>query len=273
MGRRILAIIAAAVIALVGALLVLVYAKTADSRAVAAASPKVVYVTTKTVPAGTSLKEAVRLGELEQTTVAAASLPAGALTKVDDSNSALLALTDITPGQYVLAAAFGETPVGVKAIQVPAGMLAVSVQLSDPARVGTFVTPGSNLTIFASYKMKKVGDSKAVEQFNQADIHGTSVLLDNVLVIGMGTDPLLGGQQQGSQTQDGQDSNAATKSSTSGSDAPSFLVTLAVTPEQATKLVHGITQYELYAGLRGSEVKVNPQLSTNDLTVLGTTAP
>ena len=262
MGRRILAIVAAAVIALLGALLVLVYAKSADARAVAAASPRTVYISTKTVPAGTSLKEALRLGDVEQTTVAAASLPAGALTAVDDENSALLALTDIAPGQYVLAGAFGETPVGEKAIVVPPGMLAMSVQLSDPARVGTFVTPGSNLTIFATYKMKRFGDSKEVEQFNSADVHGTSVLLDNVKVIAMGTDPLVGGGGQANQ-------DDTEKSSSSDDQEPSFLVTLAVTPAQATTLAHGVAQYELYAGLRGSEVKVDPRLSTSDLTVMG----
>ena len=46
------------------------------------------------------------------------------------------------PGEYLLGARFGTTPVGTKAIEVPAGMLAVSVELKDPARVGTFVTPG-----------------------------------------------------------------------------------------------------------------------------------
>ncbi len=264
MGRRILAIVVAAVIALLGAFLVLVYAKTADSRAVAAASPQSVYITTKSVPAGTSLKEALRLGDVERTTVAAASLPKGALTTVDDENSALLALTDIAAGQYVLAAAFGETPVGEKAIVVPPGMLAMSVQLSDPARVGTFVTPGSNLTIFATFKMKKLGDSKAVEQFNSADIHGTSVLLDNVQVIAMGKDPLVGGDAQG-------DQDDAAQSSSSDDEEPSFLVTLAVTPEQATTLAHGVSQYELYAGLRGTEVKVNPRLATSDLSVMGAT--
>ena len=50
---------------------------------------------------------------------------------------------------------------------------------------------------------------------------------------------------------------------------PSFLVTLEVTPEQATRLVHGINNYTLYAGLRGSEVKVDPKLSVNDLTIAG----
>ena len=121
MGRRILAIAAAAVIALIGAVLVLLYARGADNRAVAAASPTTVYVSNAAVPAGTSLKEAIRLQEITQTQVAARSLPAGALTTVDDSNSALVALTDIPPGQYVLAAAFGETPLGQKALQVAAG--------------------------------------------------------------------------------------------------------------------------------------------------------
>ena len=52
---------------------------------------------------------------------------------------------------------------------------------------------------------------------------------------------------------------------------PGFLVTLEVTPEQATRLVHGINNYTLYAGLRGSEVKVDPKLAVNDLTMLGGT--
>jgi pilus assembly protein CpaB len=137
----------------------------------------------------------------------------------------------------------------------------MSVQLSDPARVGTFVTPGSNLTIFATYKMKRFGDSKEVEQFNSADVHGTSVLLDNVKVIAMGATPLVGGAPAA-------EDDAEKK--TSSDDEPSFLVTLAVTPEQATTLAHGIAQYQLYAGLRGSEVKVDPRLSTSDLTVMGT---
>ncbi len=151
MGRRIIAIAVATVIALIGAVLVLIYARSADARAVEAASPRDVYVSTATIPAGTSLKEAVRLELAVKTQTAASALPAGAVTVVDDSNSELLALTDIPPGQYLLTASFGETPVGEKAIQVPAGQLAVSVALSDPARVGNFVTPGSFLTIFATH--------------------------------------------------------------------------------------------------------------------------
>src|SRR6478609_4418781 len=255
MGRRILAIAAAAVIALIGAVLVLFYARGADSRAVAAASPTTVYVSNAVIPAGTSLKEAVRLQEVTETKVAARSLPAGALTTVDDNNSALVALADIPPGQYVLSAAFGETPLGEKALQVGAGKLAVSVQLSDPARVGTFVTPGSYLTIFMTYKMKQLQATKEAQVFNDQDVKGTSVLLDNIKVIAMGDASLTPAPAP----TDGEQQQAA---------APGFLVTLEVTPEQAVHLVHGINNYTLYAGLRGSELKVDPKLAVNDLTML-----
>ena len=259
MGRRILAIVLASLIALMGAVLVLLYARGADNRAVAANSPSTVYVSSAVIPAGTSMKEAVRLELLTRTQTAAKSAPAGALTQVTDDNSALLALTDIPPGQYVLESAFGETPIGDRAIQVPPGKLAVSVQLSDPARVGTFVTPGSMLTIFASYKLKQLDTSEESKVFNEQDVRGTSVLLDNIQVIGMGSTALQGGQQG---AQNGSEGDAE-----EAQQAPSFLVTLAVTPEQATRLVHGINQYVLYAGLRGAEVKVNPKLSTDDIRI------
>ena len=143
MGRRILAIMAAAVIALIGAVLVLLYARGADARAVADASPTTVYVTNAVVPAGTSLKEAERLEQITKTQIAAAALPAGALTRSTRPTAHSSHSTNIPPGQYVLASAFGETPLGETKLQVGAGKLAVSVRLEDPARVGTFVTPGS----------------------------------------------------------------------------------------------------------------------------------
>lgn len=256
MGRRILAILAAAVIALIGAVLVLLYARGADARAVADASPTQVYVSNVAVPAGTTLKDAERLQQITKTQVAAQSLPAGALTTIDDTNSALVALADIPPGQYVLAASFGETPLGEKALQVGAGKVAVSLSLSDPARVGTFVTPGSYLTLFMTYKMKQLDDSPEAEVFNEQDVQGTSVLLDNVKVIAMGQTSLT---PQPTDTE-GEEAQEAT---------PSFLVTVEVTPEEAVRLVHGINNYVLYAGLRGSEVKVDPKLAVNDLTMLG----
>ena len=254
MGRRILAIIVAAVLALVGGVMVLLYARSADSRAVAAATPKTVYTSSLQIPAGTSIRDALRLQMLTETQIPANGVPAGALTTVTDENASLLALTDIPQGQYVLAASFGDSPVGQKLIQVPTGKLAVSVALSDPARVGSFVTPGSLLTVFATHPVAAKGANGAPPGM------ATSVLLDNVQVIGIGSTPLQGGVTQTAPA-DGQAADPQ--------QAASFLVTLAVTPEQATKLVHAVNQYTLYAALRGSEVKVNPKLETTDQNVFG----
>ena len=189
MGRRILAIVVAAVLALVGGVMVLLYARNADARAVAANSPKTVYTSSLQIPAGTSIRDALRLQMLTETQIPANGVPAGALTQVTDENASLLALTDVPPGQYVLAASFGDTPLGQKQIQVPTGKLAVSVALSDPARVGSFVTPGSFLTIFATHTSPATGTASAAT----AAVQATSVLLDNIQVIGIGGTPLQSG--------------------------------------------------------------------------------
>jgi pilus assembly protein CpaB len=252
MGRRIIAIFAAALVALVGVASVLMYAKGAEARAIEAQTPTQVYVAAQVIPSGTTVKDAVRQGFLVKTSVAAKGAPAGALKDVTDSNSSLLALTDIQPGEFVLESRFGETPVGTKAIDVPSGMVAVSVELTDPARVGTFVTPGTHIAIFDSYKIVSLGTDAKSKVFNEQDIKGTSVLLEDVLVIAMGTGTLT-------------PAPTPTDGAAEAAPAQSFLVTVAVTPTDAARLIHGINNGKLYAALRGSDVKMTGTPRIDDL--------
>lgn len=261
MNRRVLAVFVAILLAIAGAALVIIYAKNADKRAIAAAQPTTVYVAEKLIPSGTTLKDAERTGLFVRTQVAAKAVPTGALEIVDASNNALLALSDVQPGEILLASRFGTTPVGEKAIEVPSGMLAVSVELSDPARVGKFVRPGSHIAIYASYKIKALGEDDRSKLINENDIKGTSVLLGDVLVIGMGETALSAPESN----VEGQEGKSASK--------PSFLVTLAVTPVDAPRLIHGINEYTLYAGLRGSDVKIDPKAQVNDTTIFTSVLP
>ncbi|KAB7741870.1 Flp pilus assembly protein CpaB [Nostocoides sp. F2B08] len=251
MGKRIIAILAAVLLALIGAVLVLLYAANADERAVQAQAPTTVYVSQDRVPAGLSLREAVRTGRIVETQVPSASKPEGALESIDGTTASLLALTDLPPGQVVLAAAFGETPEGIRKVNVPADMLAVSVELSDPARVGTFVTPGSRITIFATYELKSLETTDDADQFNELGFSETSVWLPDVEVLAMGEESLTPTLRpaDGEGDEGNQPSN----------QAPSYLVTVAVTPRDAAKLVHGINQYVLYLGLRGEDAQVAEQ--------------
>jgi pilus assembly protein CpaB len=246
MGRRLVAIFAAALVALLGAVAVLLYAKGADSRAVAAQQPTNVYVVKTIVPAGTTLKDAVQNGLIIKTSVAAKGVPAGALAGVDGSNGGLFALSDIQPGEYVLGDRFGVKPVGTKAIEVPAGQVAVSITLTDPARVGTFVTPGSKVVLYDTYTPVAKTDSGSSDAAAAA-IESTRVLLDDVLVIAMGQASLTPAAPA-----TGEDGEAA-----AAAPVPGALMTVAVTPADAVRLVHGIQTGSLYAALRGTDAKVD----------------
>lgn len=256
MGRRVIAVLLAAVIAIFGAAAVFIYARGADARAIAGADPRTVYVSEKPVSAGTSLADAVRDRALVKTQVAARALPVGALTEVTTANESLVAITDIGVGEYILAARFGTTPSGRKAIQVPPGQVAVSVRLEDPARVGSFVTPGSRIVIYNTFQVPAptTGPTPtAGAQQNRPK--ATRVLLGDVLVIAMG-DTSLTPVDNGSQQTSQQDQTRAT-----------FLVTLALSPVDANRLVHGIQTGELYAGLRGADTTIDPTLQITDYNV------
>ena len=244
MRRRILAIIAAAVVALVGVSSVVLYAKGADARAAAAQEPRTVFVAKEAVPTGTKLKDAVSGGQLVKTSLAAKGVPAGALAEVTATNENLYALTDIAPGEYVLEARFGAQPQGVKAISVPEGQVAVSISLSDPARVGTFMTPGSRVVLFDTFE---AAAAKGAEGAGTQ----TRVLLDDVLVIAMGATSLT-------------PTPKATEGADDAAAAPAqagALLTVAVTPDDAVRLVHGIQTGQLYAALRGDDAKVDTRVA------------
>jgi pilus assembly protein CpaB len=247
MGRRIVAIFAAVAVALVGVAAVLLYVRGADARAVASQQPTNVYAVQSVVPAGTTLKDAVQNGLIIKTSVAAKGVPAGALSAVDGSNGGLYATTDIQPGEYVLAARFGTKPVGEKAIEVPAGMVAVSVSLPDPARVGTFLTPGSKVVLYDTYTTVAASSSAASSNGGTAAAAGqsTRVLLDDVLVIAMGEASLTPAQTT---TADGEAAPAPVRGA---------LMTVAVSPADAARLVHGVQTGSLYAALRGTDAKID----------------
>lgn len=251
MNRRLIVILSAVLLALLGAALVINYVRSADARAIASQQPVKVYVAEKLIPVGTTLKDAQRTQLIAETHVAAQALPKGALQDINPENNTLLALSDIQPGEFLMSARFGNTPVGEKAIEVPPGMLAVSLQLSDPARVGKFVTPGSHIAILATHTIKAVGTDPEVKALNDLALTGTSPLLPDVQVIAMGDTPLAAPNQ---------DSKDQAKT-------PGFLVTVAVSPDDAVRLVHGINNYTLYAGLRGPDVKMDANTQANDATL------
>jgi pilus assembly protein CpaB len=198
-----------------------------------------VLVSKGVIGAGVSLSEAEAAGLVVTQTFPTATVPNDAIKDVDSSNSSLLALAPISSGQILISSAFGVTLQGGNALQVPNGMIAISVSLEDPQKVAEFLSPGSKIVIFDTVT-PVASDGKPLAQ-------RTRVLLSDVRVIGVG-------------------------SRVSASDANAqvgTIVTVAVDQISAEKLVHASIIGSLYFGLLGDGTVITDDPGINDANLHG----
>jgi pilus assembly protein CpaB len=255
MNRRVLAVVVAVVLAFVGTAAVAAYVRGADRRAVEGQETVDVFVTAKDLPAGTTAQRAVDDGLMVQETIAKKGVPDDALTEVGPDNAELVATSDITAGEIVLASKFSTEAATPGVVALPAGQMAVSVELSDPARVGTFLQVGSDIAIFDTFNVLETYTADRIPagdhlQDRHEYTRATRLLLPRVKVLGIGATTTT--------SSNGQDT---TKSNEQVSTA---LVTLAVTQAQAEKLIHGIQTGTLYFALLNSQSDVKPGKGVDD---------
>jgi pilus assembly protein CpaB len=227
-------LIAALAVGLVAAAGVFVYTEGAEARVLADQQPTAVYVTDDLVPAGMVLDDAIQEGLILSTQVPASSAPSGALTV--GSSGSLQALADLGPGQVVLAAAFGSEMPAPEPIRIAADEFAVTVQLGDPQRVAGFLRPGSSVAIFNT--------SADLDRSNE-----TRLLLFGIQVLAIGEATQV--QAEGDPTD----------------VAQSALVTVAVKPTEAERLVHAAQTGSLYLALLNPEAQraTTPGVRDSDL--------
>lgn len=246
--KRTLAVLAAVVLAVVGAGSVMAYARSADQRALAGQQAVEVYVTTDVVPSGTTASDALEAGLLEATMIASKAVPAGALTAVDGASKDV-AVSDIAAGEIVLTQRFGARPATTEALVVPAGQVAITVELSDPGRVSAFLRPGSDIVIYDTFTARdpEAGDltPSGVGLGGAEDaVNATRVLLPAAEVLAVGAVTMSG---QAAPAGGKGDSDATAQEEA----VPTALVTVAVTPADGQRLVHAAQTGTLYAGLLG----------------------
>ena len=247
MGRRVIAVAAALIVALLGVVAVVVYAQAADGRAVAGQATQTVFFAKAEVPMGTSAADAVNQQLIAPEKVVSKGVPQGALTAVTADIAKLVATSSILPGEIILTSRFGALPSAVTQV-VPAGKIAITVTLSDPQRIAPLLTPQSHIVIFDTVGVKS-GTTATSSQV-------TRILLPDVEVIGVG-----------SQTTQPAPAAAGAAPQPAGNGA---LVTVALSPTDAQLLVHAVqTGNLLYGGLLGTDVKVNPKSVVIDATILG----
>src|SRR5690349_19071558 len=139
MKRSIVAALAAVFLAIVGCAAVWLYAKSADSRALAGKQAKTVLVATKAIPAGTTGAQIRDGGFVQAVTMPANTLPEDALAKIDSSLDKLVLTSQLGARQLVLRGMFGEQTSVSGGLPLPDGKLAVSVQMTASEQVAGYI--------------------------------------------------------------------------------------------------------------------------------------
>lgn len=241
MKSRVVALVLAIVLAVVGSGLVLLYARTADARAVANTKAVTVLVATQRIPSGTTGAKIRTGGYVEAVRMPAGNVPADVLSSVPNSLDALVVTGDLQPRQLLLRGMFGSAPAMTGGLPVPDGKFAVSVNLTVPADVAGYVRPGSKIAIFDTYADPAAGGS------DKNDAKRTRLLLPQADVIAVG-DYGSGAVAPGGSSAGAAPAGDTTSQPRSGA-ATTINVTVAVTQPQAEKLVHAVQTGALYLAL------------------------
>jgi pilus assembly protein CpaB len=249
MTRRVILLLLAILIAVAGAVAVYLYVQSIEDQVAEGQEQVQVLVATQTIPFGQTAGQAEAAGSLELATIAAESAAPGVLSSIEPIRD-LTALAPIYAGEQILEQKFG-TPGSTSALPIPEGLLALSLQLSDPARVAGFVGPGSEVAIFVTAAPPTEADAPegvGVELF-------TTVLIPRIEVIAAGQTTVI------SRTTTGEGGEQTTE------QIPLAILTLAANQQQAQEIIQAQSQGSLYFGLLTdtSVTQVGPATRFQDL--------
>lgn len=244
MTRKVIGIIVALGLAVVGTIALVAYVSTAEDRALAGEELAQVYVVTSPVPAGTPATQLESFIQVQEVPVKVKAQGA-----VDDL-AALgdrVAAVDLLPGEQLVndrmvdVAAFADRAEGVK---VPADMVEVTVELEPQRAVGGLVEPGQTVAVLSSFEpfdlaadvVQVNGQEVAVPQSVASEVAGstpnsTETILRKVLVTAVQRSQSNGGGG-GLGASDGTETD---RLETAPEDT--LLVTLAVLPIDAERVV------------------------------------
>jgi pilus assembly protein CpaB len=248
MARRPIILTVALAIAALGTAMVILYVQGIDARAADGQEQVEVLTATDVIEAGESVDDAEAAGKLAKTRVVRDDVVDGALSSTASIKDEV-ALDSIYPGQQIISQNFGD-PGDEEILTIPDDMLAVSVELTDPARVAGFVMPGSEVAIFAS------GDPEVYlpDGSTQKLAPYTRLILPRIQVIGVGDTSV-----------------AARTTTTDGEETteqiPRTILTVAVNQEQAERIIYAARNGDLAFALRTDESRVedNRGVTARDL--------
>lgn len=224
MDRRKILLMVAALVAALGTLLVFLYVQGAEGRARDKFESVEVLRAVQQIEPGESFDAAQQAGKFQLQQVPADQVLPNAQDELG-TLSGSVATTTIYPGEQIISNKWGgEANVTSTVLAIPKGQVAISVNLTDPARVAGFVSPGSEVAI-----MLNGTDPNTQSPY-------TRLLLERIKVLGVGTTTTLTTTKV---TGEGEEQQQTTE------QLPRTLMTLAVTQAQAERILFASSNGEL----------------------------
>ena len=248
MARRSVLLTVALLIAALGTAMIIMYVQGINARATEGQEMVKVLTATEIIDPGESIADAQAAGKVASTEVARAALVDGALSSTK-SLEGQVAIGTIYPGEQIISHKFGEAG-SQESLVIPDDKLAISVELTDPARVAGFVNPGSDVAIFMSAD-PEVTTGTSVRKLSTY----TRLLLPEVQVIGVGATTV---QSRTVTTEDGEQTTE---------QIPRTILTVAVDQEQAERIIFADRNSDLSFALLSEKSKVseNPGVTAVDI--------
>jgi pilus assembly protein CpaB len=239
MARRSVLLTVAVVIAALGTAMIVLYVQGIDARAAEGQELVEVLTATEVIEAGESVSAAQAAGKFEKVEVRREDMVDGALSSISSIDDKV-ATGRVFPQEQIIGQKFGE-PGSEESLVIPEDKLAVSVELTDPARVAGFVTPGSRVAIFVSADpVVYTPDGQERKRPSY-----TRLLLPDVQVIGVGT------TSQTARTTTTEEGEQTTE------QIPRTILTVAVDQEQAERVIYASRNGDLSFALLTDKSKVN----------------
>jgi pilus assembly protein CpaB len=230
--RRLIAAVAALLLAIVGTVVLVAYARGADSRAMAGLDTVSVLVVDEPVAAGTPAEQ---LDDFVRTELLPAKAAVPGRVESLDALAGQVATVDLEPGEQLLADRFAAADdLGAPGtVAAPEGDSEVSVLLEPQRAVGGRLAAGDTVGVFVSLTFED-GSSN------------THVVLHGALVT----------QVQGAPAA-AEDDEVDTASSGGAAPSQSLMVTLALTSRQAEVLVFGMEHGTIWLSLEPEGADTN----------------
>jgi pilus assembly protein CpaB len=253
MDRRRLLLILAVFVAVIGTALVFLYVQGADKRASDKYDNVSVLKATQDIAAGETYDAALAAGKISPADVPRNQLNTGYQTSTT-ALSGKIASVPVFAGQQIISSQFGtEVESTTSSLVIPKGMIAISVNLTDPDRVAGNIQNGSSVAIFVTGTLQtSLAGASGGAAAPAAE--STRLLLPKVTVLNVGS-------PQPPTTSTTKDANGTQTTE----QLPRTLLTLAVTQKDAQKVILASKALDLTFGLLTQDSKVKPSPGTSTL--------